>query len=171
MRHMLMCAMLFVVPVLTQAQAQTRPDFSGRWTADVPAQGRGARADMGSGWGSPLSITQDAQKLTLEYSFFARGDMQAPLRFTYTLDGSPSTNTVMMGRGTQSQTSRTSWNGDKLTIVTVHTLADPATGKPINAEVTQTLSLENGALVVETTRAGVMGGPPSTTRTTYRKGA
>jgi hypothetical protein len=69
----------------------------------------------------------------------------------------------------QTQTSRAAWNGDKLALTTMHTLADPATGKPVNAEVVQTLSLEAGALVVETTRAGVMGGAATTTKTTYKK--
>jgi hypothetical protein len=173
MRQLLACAIAAVLLAPGAAQTPARPDFSGRWTADVPAPpaGRagGGRADMGSGWGSPLDITQDAQKLTVQYAFFGRGDMQPPLRFIYNLDGSPSTNTLMMGRGMQSQTARASWNGDKLVITTMHTLADPATGKPINAEVTQTLSLDAGSLVVETTRAGVMGGPPSTTKTTYKK--
>ena len=170
MRQLVACAIAAVMLAPVAAQTPARPDFSGRWTADVPAPGRGARGDMGSGWGSPLSITQDSQKLTVEYAFFGRGDMQPPLKFVYNLDGSPSTNTVMMGRGMQGQTSRASWTGDKLVITTMHTVADPATGKPMNAEVTQTLSLDDGALVVETTRAGVMGGPANTTRTTYKKG-
>ena len=171
MRRVLATAFVCIVSGTVLSQA-ARPDFSGRWTAEAPAPapGRGGgRGDMGSGWGSPLSITQDAQKLTVEYAFFSRGDMQPPLRFAFNLDGSPSTNTIMMGRGMQSQTSRAVWNGEKLAITTVHILADPATGKPVNAEVTQTLFLDAGALVVETTRAGVLGGAATTTRTVYKK--
>src|SRR5262245_61225922 len=81
--------------------AQTRPDFSGRWTSDAdpvapaaapaagtpqrgaPPPGRGRSGDMGSGWGSTITITQNATRLTVEYMFFARGDMQPPLRFMY----------------------------------------------------------------------------------------
>ena len=125
---------------------------------------------MGSGWGPTITITQDSSRLIVEYAFFARGDMQPPLRFNYALDGTQSTNTVMMGRGMQAQISRASWDGAKLVITTFHTLTDPATGKPVSAEVKQVLSLESPAsLVVETTRAGVLGGEPTTTRTTYRK--
>jgi hypothetical protein len=167
------------------AAAQARPDFSGRWTSEpepaaadasgrargaAGARGRGARGDMGSGWGSTITIVQDAGRLTVEYAFFGRGDLQPPLRFTYALDGSETRNSVMMGRGIQAQTSRTAWDGARLRITTIHALTDPATGKPGTAEVVQTLSLESPtALVVETTRAGVFGGPATTTRTVYRK--
>lgn len=162
--------------------SQARPDFSGRWTTDPdPAAGaagqrgagagRGAaRGDMGPGWGSTITITQDAARLTVEYAFFARGDMQPPMRFTYALDGSPTSNTVMMGRGMQTQISRTSWEGQTFVIATTHQFVDPATGKPTPVEVKQALTLESPAsLVVVTTRAGVLGGPDTTTRTVYRR--
>jgi hypothetical protein len=172
-------------PDARQAGDQARPDFSGRWTTDpnpaapadaagAGARGRGARGgargDMGSGWGSTIAIAQDARQLTVEYAFFARGDLQPPLRFVYALDGSETRNTVMMGRGMQTQQSRTAWDGARLTITTTHALTDPATGKPATAQIVQTLSLPSPAeLVVETTRAGVFGGPATTTRTVYRK--
>lgn len=125
---------------------------------------------MGSGWGSPITITQDATKLTVEYQFFARNDLQPPLTFVYALDGSETKNSVMMGRGVQEQTSRTAWDGDRLVITTIHSFADPSSGKTMTAEVKQTLSLSTPtSLVVETVRAGVLGGPSSTTRTTYVK--
>ena len=160
--------------------AQTRPDFTGRWTSDpdpadkAATEGRGgrgqARGDMGSGWGTPITITQDAGRLTVEYAFFGRGDMQAPLRFQYALDGSETKNSVMMGRGIQSQTSTTRWDGGTLVITTRHPFTDPSSGKPATAEVIQALKLESPtSLVVETTRAGVLGGPTTKTRTVYRK--
>ena len=164
--------------------AQTRTDFSGRWTTDPdpaaspagarqggpPAAGRGGRGDMGSGWGPTITISQSAGSLTVEYAFFARGDMQPPLKFIYALDGSASKNSVMMGRGLQAQVSTTAWDGAKLVITTVHTFPDPETNKLVTTEVKQTLSLESPtSLVVETTRAGVLGGPSTTTRSVYRK--
>jgi hypothetical protein len=166
---------------LPQAPATAaRPDFSGRWTSDpLPdpaasgARGRGrgpARGDMGSGWGPTITITQDATSLTVEYAFFARGDLQPPLRFVYALDGTESRNSVMMGRGVQVQRSRAQWDGAALKVTTAHALTDPATGKPVSADISQTLSLTSPTeLVVETTRAGVLGGPTTTTRTVYRK--
>jgi len=179
-----------VVLFAASAMAQTRPDFSGRWTSEqaATATGGGAQADaarggagerggsggrsgdMGSGWGSNITITQDAGRLTVEYMFFARGDMQPPLNFVYALDGSETKNSVMMGRGIQTQTSKTAWDGDKLVITTAHTFTHPETGQQMTSEVKQTLSLESPkSLIVETTRSGVLGGPPSTTRTVYRK--
>ena len=176
---------------------QTRPDFSGKWTcepeptqtttpadrsgqggnqqggnADRAGAGRGAPrlGDMGSGWGSNITVTQDPTRLTVEYVFFARGDMQPPLKFVYALDGSETRNSVMMGRGIQAQTSRARWDGDKLVITTVHTFTHPETGQPMTSELKQTLSLESPSrLVVESTRNGVLGGPPSTAQTIYRK--
>jgi len=154
--------------------AQARPDFAGRWTTDPdPAAqaGRGgpARGDMGSGWGPTITISQDATRLTVEYAFFSRGDMQPPLRFAYALDGSETKNTVMMGHGMQTQASKTAWDGEKLVITTQHAFRDPA-GKPATQQVTQTLSRESPtSLIVETTRAGVLGGPPTTTKTAYRR--
>ena len=147
------------------------PDFSGKWTIEPATSVAGpGRGDMGSGWGPVLTITQDANRLTVEYAFFTRGDMQAPLTFVYALDNSETRNSVMMGRGVQQQSSRAAWDGDKLVITTIHSFTNPATGKMTTQEVKQTLSLISPAsLAVETTRAGVLGGPPSTVRTIYRK--
>jgi hypothetical protein len=168
--------------------AQSRPDFSGRWTsapepaADAPqrggargtgrgGRGRGARVgDMGAGWGETITITQDTARLTVEYAFFSRGDLQPPLRFTYALDGTPTINTVMMGHGRQEQPSRARWEGDALILTSTYTFAHPATGEPVEGTVTRTLSLASPtAMIVEVTRSGVLGGPASTTRATYRK--
>ena len=157
--------------------AQTRPDFSGRWTSEQAPAGEGQRGtgaervgDMGSGWGPNITITQSAEKMTIEYAFFARGDMQPPLRFIFALDGSETRNSVMMGRGIQSQTSKIAWDGDKLVITTTHSFARPETGEPITSEVKQRLTLESPtSLIIETSRSGVLGGASSTTRTGYRK--
>ncbi len=174
-----------VVVAWAMVGAQAPPDFSGRWTSDpepaasVAGGQRGARGgrgggarvgDIGSGWGSPVTITQDARRLTVEYVFFARGDLQPPLRFTYALDGSETTNEVTMGRGLQRQTSRARWDGGALVLTTVHPFTNPDTGELLTSEVVRRLTLESEAsLVVETERAGVMGGPPSTTRTVFRR--
>ena len=192
-------ALLLVATVLAaDASAQEKPNFAGRWTtAPDSAAGRGGdgragdgrggegrggggragggrgagrSGSMGSGWGTTITITQDAARLTVEYAFFTRGDMQAPLKFTYALDGSETKNQVMMGRGFQQQASRAAWAGDSLVITTIHTFPNPETGQAMTSEVKQTLSLESPtSLIVEAERAGVLGGPASTTKTTYRK--
>ena len=192
----LLSVSVFALTAIT-ATAQTRPDFSGKWTSESePTQagtatersgqgltqpgGRGDRAgggrgaprigDMGSGWGSNITVTQDPTRLTVEYMFFVRGDMQPPLKFVYALDGSESRNSVMMGRGIQVQTSKARWDGDKLVITTVHVFVHPETGQPMTSELKQTLSLESpDRLIVEAARSGVLGGAPSTTRAIYKK--
>ena len=169
---------LLLVATLTQAPA----DFSGRWTSDAdpaaaaaaaaaPGRGRGpARGVMGSGWGSTITIVQNEKQLTVEYVFFGRGDLQPPLKFVYALDGSETKNSVWMGRGEQVQTSRATWDGARLKITTVYRFTDPSTNKPMTEDVVTVLSLESPAsLIVETTRAGVLGGPASSTRTAYKK--
>jgi hypothetical protein len=185
--------LIAVVAVATSiaAMPQVRPDFSGRWTTDpAPAAADSSRAggagnpatagrgtggggrsgDMGTGWGSTITVVQDAAKLTVEYAFFGRGDMQPPLKFSYALDGSETTQTVMMGRGMQRQSSKTAWDANTLVITTTHAFQDPVTGKPSPATVTHRLTLESPAsLVVEVTRSGVMGGPASTVRSVYRR--
>ncbi len=151
--------------------AQT--DFSGRWVVapDSARAGRGTAASPGSGWGSPMTITQDAGRLVVEVPFFSRYDMQPPVRFAYALSGAETKNTLMMGHGVQEQRSRAAWNGSTLEIRTTHVVPNPAgRGDSLRVEVTQRLSLEStNRLVVETTRAGVLGGPSITTRTVYTK--
>ena len=175
-----------VLLVVALAGAQSKPDFSGRWTTDPdpavlaaqPARGAGTGTggrgapppDVGSGWGSTITLTQTTTSITVEYAFFTRGDMQPPLAFVYALDGSESKNSVMMGRGLQVQTSRTAWASDSLVITSSYSFTDPQSGKPATAEVKRTLKLESPAsLIIETVYGGVLGGPATTSRTTYRK--
>jgi hypothetical protein len=177
----------FATSVL-QAQATERPNFAGQWSTEAaaptggapggggapgrgaPGGGRGAAApSMGSGWGPTITITQTSAQMVVEYSVFARGDMQAPLRFTYVFGG-PSSNTVMMGRGMQAQKAQTAWKGDTLVITTEHSFPDPVSGKATPYAVTQALTLASPtSLVVQTARPAILGGAASTTTTTYTK--
>jgi hypothetical protein len=171
-------------PHVSVAAAQARPDFSGRWSSGPPPAALSARdaaanqsaagpppADVGSGWGRAITITQNERTLTIEWPIFSTYDMQPPLRFVYALDGSESVNTVMMGRGVQRQRSRARWAGDSLVITTTHAFTDPATGRDVATEVGQTLVLESPtSLVVHTTRPGAPGAAPSTARMVYTKG-
>ena len=171
-----------VAVIAAHPAAQAPADFSGKWTLEPPAvattpavPGTPAAAaqpgDMGSGWGSTITIAQDARQLKVEYVFFSRYDLQPPLTFIYPLDGSEGRNTVMLGRGEQTELSTAQWNGATLVITTRHRVdTGIAAGKPLTVDVTRKLSLESPAtLIVEVTRAGVMGGPSSTTRSVYRK--
>src|SRR5215510_6828418 len=174
--HTLLAGTFFMLAFASRATAQTKPDFSGRWTVAPPPQetGRGGgtpRADMGSGWGSTITLTQSTTALTLEWVIFTRGDLKPPLTFLYPLDGSEHTNAFMMGRGTEKQISRASWDGGKLVITTKQSFPNLVEGQTVETVVTRTLSLASPTtLVVETTRNGVLGGNASTTRTVYTKG-
>src|SRR6266511_3815076 len=174
---------LWVTAVLPATlPAQPPADFSGRWTLDAPAvastpavpgtpAAAAAPGDMGSGWGSTITIAQDTKRLSVEYTIFSPYDLQPPLTFTYPLDGSVGRNTVMMGRGEQIESSRAQWSGQTLIIITTSHITDRGAGQPFTAELTRKLWLESPTtLVVEATRAGVLGGPASTTRSAYRKG-
>jgi hypothetical protein len=163
---------------------QTRPDFSGRWTAESdaaplstnapagrPDQGRLALGDMGSGWGSPLTISQDASRLIVEQTLFSRYDAAQQPRFVYALDGSETRNAVMISHSTQVRVSRTAWDGQALRITTLYPGIDPGSGKPFSTEVIHRLSLKSPTtLVIEVSRGASLGGAATTTRTLYRKG-
>jgi hypothetical protein len=162
------------------AAAQEHADFSGAWSA-AAGGGRGGRGTapaeaMGSGWGPDITISQKDGVLTVERVFFSRGDLQPALKFRYALDGTPTANAVTMGRGVQERVCTASWEGDTLVITSVETVPAGPDGEPITSEVRQRLTLRpSGSLVgepsllVETTIAGVLGGPPTSTRTVYAK--
>ncbi|NOT07705.1 MAG: hypothetical protein HOP28_05785 [Gemmatimonadales bacterium] len=165
---------------LSNAAARQRPDFAGEWTladtADrrpsVASQGDASfgTGSMGSGWGSPIVITQQSNQLTVSYTFFSAYDLQPPLRFVYALDGSESRNTVMIGHASSEQRSRAVWQGAALVITTLHTAPAIGGGPARVAEVRQVLTLESpDRLVVETVRAGIQGAATTTTRTVYTK--
>jgi hypothetical protein len=173
-------ATLALLAGLTTAVGTQPPaDFSGRWTLEAPAiattaavpgtpAAAAAPGDLGSGWGSSITIAQDAKQLTVEYAFFSRYDLMPPLTFTFPLDGSEGRNVVRMGRGDQIESSRARWNGQTLIITTTYQVAERGM-KPFTAELTRELSLESPTtLVVQVTRADVLGGPPTTTRSIYR---
>ena len=182
MRRSTIVLAVFVTGILaTGAAAQERPDFSGAWTVLAQPTGPGggsggSSGSLGSGWGDAFTLVQNSNTLTLERAFYRRADLQPIMKFGYSLDGSETRNTVLMGRGMQVQVSTTAWEDDKLVITTVHTVPDGEDGKPVTCEVTQTLSLQPPrlaawppSLVVETTRCGVLGGPPSMTRTVHTR--
>ncbi len=177
----LACAVL--VARTAQSQ-QPHPDFSGVWVAPAPAAppttggdprapaGGGNAAftvgDMGSGWGSPLTIAQRGDRLVLAYEFYAPYDLQPPLSFTYALDGSETRNDVAVGRAVQEQRSTTAWAGNTLVITTRHRFTNAADGKEMTAEVRHALTRQApGSLVVEVTRVGVLGGPTTSGRYVY----
>lgn len=162
-----------VVGGVATSVAQQHPSFAGEWVVadsagrpSISSQGdAGFRTgSMGSGWGSPITITQDSARLTLQYPWFSAYDLQPPIRLVYRLDGAETSNGVMIGHAEETLRSRASWQGTTLVLVTVYPLPDKSL-KPEMGEVRQTLSLEApNRLVVEITRAGA-----AVERTVYTK--
>ena len=150
---------------------QERPDFSGKWAVEPittplstggpptrPDQGRLALGDMGSGWGSPITITQDATQLVIESAVFNSYDAAAQPRMRFALHGSETSNTVMLSHTAQVRRSRAAWDGQTLRITTQYPGIDPASGKPFTSDVTHRLRLESPTmLIVEVTRSAPLG--------------
>ena len=163
MRTARSCALLICVLIggaFATASAQARPDFSGEWVRADSAEQRSVATvgdgafrvgTMGSGWGSPLTLRQAANRLQVEYTFFGTYDLQPRLSFTFALDGSESRNSVMIGHTASMLRSRTSWRGDTLVITTQF----PAPAGATEAVVRHTLTRESPtSLVIEATRGG-----------------
>jgi hypothetical protein len=155
------------------AAAQAPVDFSGHWTL---SEGASESESGESGWGPAFTIVQRTDSLTVERMFFSPADLQPPLRFRYALDGSESSNVVMMGRGMQTQLASARWQGESVVIVVRHVDPSADEGSGVTAEVRHVLSYEPTrreahppVLVIETTRPGILGGRPSTTRTVYTR--
>lgn len=177
-RAVAVCALLIAGAPGAHAQA---PVLSGVWervwtsdaqrTPSVATRGDGTfeTGDMGDGWGwnTPVTITQRADSLVIEYVFFSAYDLQPPVRLAYALDGTESRNTLMIGHASIAQRARTQRRGNALVIVA--TYPPPAGVAGATGEVRQTLSLDaTGRLVVETLRAG-RAGRPDTSRTIYKR--
>ena len=160
--------MITLLLTATLLAAQAPANFAGQWVAEPPSEK--APGDMGSGWGSPLAIAQDDKQLVVEQTLFSRYDLQPPVKTVYALNGSESRNAVMIGHATQARVSRAKWDGAALQITTTYSAIDPGTGKPFSTDVTQRLTLQApDTLVIESTRAGALGGKPTTARTVYKK--
>lgn len=167
------CAMLIATPVLSQS----RPSFAGEWMRVDSAPARVTTndtyeafrvGDMGSGWGSPITITQTPDSLVVKVVQFSTYDHMPKLRYAYALNGAESRNAVMVGHAESVQRAHVAWTGNVLVITTVHRVPPGAAGSADSIEVRQALSLEpNGVLRIETTRPGAKA--PNVVRATYKK--
>ena len=159
------------------APAQPRPSFAGQWTLVVDsAAARPATAatgdaafrtgDMGSGWGSPLTMAQSADSLVVTIVHFSTYDLQPRLRYHFALNGTETVNRVTIGHAESVQSSRVQWDGASLLITTLYPTPPEVGSAP--TEVRQRLTIDpGGRLVIETTRPGARG--PDVVRTTYTK--
>lgn len=146
----------------TQLAAQAKPSFAAKWVvvvdpnAAAPTPGRGG----GRGLGQQATIEQTDKTLTI-----TRTTQNGEVKSVYNLDGTDSKNTMTMGGNAVDQTSKVKWEGDKMVITTNSSF----NGNPIESTMTLTLDAA-GNLVVEATGPGRGGGPPTTTKMTYKKG-
>jgi len=167
-----------------RSEALPDPDFSGTWStvrlSSAPPTGRASPPpvpSLGSGWGDRISIVHNSEQLEVERVFFVPREIQPLIRYRYALDGSETKNAVNMGRTKPAAASTTTWDGNRLKITTLYLFSDPANGSRLTQKVIRTIWLQPArgtpwepSLVVETFRAGALGGPPSTNRTVYRRG-
>ncbi len=171
-------------PLGPRSDALPNPDFSGTWSTTVVSSAPPSLVSvasvvpsLGSGWGDRISIVHKADRLDVERVFFVPRELQPVIRYRYALNGLETTNAVTLGRTGPPSTSTTAWDGNRLVITTHYPFQDPSDGRWLTQTVTQTIWLQPSAvspfepsLVVETTRGGALGGPPSTNRTVYSKG-
>jgi hypothetical protein len=145
--------------------AQSKPNFTGKWTQSDPdpaAAAGGGRGRGGfGGWGTTPVITQDATTLTVEYTAGAQNP--TPQKFVIKLDGSESKNTSTRGGQTTEQISKAAWDGNKLVVTTV------AEFQGNKFETKREIWLEGGNLIVQTTLPSFQGGAPTPTKITYKK--
>lgn len=166
-----MARALAVIVFLAASQLSAqRPDFSGTWVrvdSAAPARTVAAtgdasfpRGDMGTSWGSPVTITQDANRLVLVFDLFTSYDLQPKVRLTYALDGSESRNSVITGQAAAPTRSVATWDGATLTIATQYP-APAGVNLPVGAlDVRQEIALDaQGRLQVRTMRRGASGSP------------
>ena len=146
MRTLLTAATLLTFTV--SGFAQTRPDFSGRWTL-IPDS---AQAGSGGLRPSPqvLVIRQDDKTVTIE----EHRDDQPPVIVELTFDGKKSKKDVPLGRGLVVEAEyKTKW--DKATLVTDIQRRIELSVRSVIVDIREKRSLQpDGTLVVDTTVRG-----------------
>jgi hypothetical protein len=171
-------------PLRDRSAALENPDFSGAWSTAVlhtvsviNRSDKTAVATLGSGWGDQIVIKQTADDVVVERVVFTPREFQPLVKYQFALDGSKTENPVNTGRTTKAPVSTTAWDENRLVITTLYPFQDPNNGRRHEQKVTQTLWLQpptgtpwEPTMVVETTRAGVLGGLSSTNRTIYTRG-
>lgn len=131
MRRKIALTAILAVALAVSGYAQ-KPDFSGTWTLDQEASGMtGGGGGRGFGMG-PMTVKQTTDAITVETQ-----GRQGPMTRTYKLDGTESD--IQMGPMTAKASAK--FDGNKLVITT----------KSDMGELTQTWSLANGMLTIEST--------------------
>jgi hypothetical protein len=177
---------LLAVSLLTlsgDAAAQSHASFDGTWVlagggantqrVTVVAESGDAAfrvGDMGSGWGTTLTLARRGDRLVLEYPYFSAYDLQAPLHYEFALDGSEVVNDITIGPDATRLHTFASWHGDSLVITTRQSVPRDVAPAGVMAEVQRALVLESpDSLLLVTTRVGIAGAPTNVVRSTYAR--
>jgi hypothetical protein len=149
----------FMMPVLTHAQAG-KANFAGNWAVNAEKSTQPQQGGQGGGGGrggfgmGPLTVTQEANLMTVETS---RTNPQTnevtKSQMKYTLDGKESINTNP--RGDSKSVATWSADGKTLTIVTTRTM--DFNGESRTIKTTAVWAMEGANLVVTTTTPGQNG--------------
>lgn len=144
-------AVLVAIAIASGAFFQPHADFSGTWTFVPQSPPPAGQAFQRLWTGDPVTITQDATTITIEYVSGSRAHM--PVKLVYNLDGSERTNIDRNSLpASQARTSRAAWRGTELVLTTITPRLDAA-GAPDPVETTEALSLESPtSLSVKMTR-------------------
>jgi hypothetical protein len=178
-----MVTALAIAPCEGPLAAQTRPSFNGTWTqVGSPADGQRTTVvaesgdaafrigDMGTGWGNPLTMTQQADRFIVSYTYFSAYDLMAPLRFEFALDGRETRQEVVIGPGVTRLQSRAEWRGDSLVLLTRQPVPPEVAPAGVLAEVSRTLVLQApDTLRMIITRAGIGGAPTNRLNTLFAR--
>jgi hypothetical protein len=165
MRSALRIAIVTAAAVsLANSSDAQRPNLSGVWVRNDSVPGRTVATagdaafrtgDMGSGWGTPLTLTQTAEKLTVVFDFFIPYDLQPKARYTYEIGGAEVKNTINVGNAPVDVRSRTAWQGDTLEITSKFPVPPGVAPNPNAPDLVQRLWLDaQGRLKVEARRQG-----------------
>lgn len=150
--------------------AQSKANFSGKWTLDPASApqgggGGGRGGGRGGGWGQTFTITQDATTLKVE-----RTQGQTPVTETFKLDGSDSKNSLPPMREGGAATdviSKASWDGDKIVITSSRTMN--FNGNEMKIDTKRVMSMAGADLQIESTTTGI-GDAPQLATLKYKKG-
>jgi len=173
-------SVLAVVALLAAgtAGAQSRATLAGQWVlaeseqASVASRGDGGfrTGDMGSGWGSPLTIVVEPTRLIATFNPYSAYDLQPTVSLTYPVDGSEARNQINLGFTTTVFTSRAAWQDGTLTATDWLPVPPEVAGPGVTALVRRTLTLRStDTLMIETTRVGIADAPTVTSRSTYTR--
>ncbi len=150
-------------PLVLNAQG-SKANFSGKWAfnADKSEMGQGG-GRMGMG-GGDLTVSQDANLLTVERTRQGRDGQTMNITSKYTLDGKESVNTMGMGESKSSAT----WSADGKSLSIVTKMAFERDGQSMEFTTTETWTLNSPASLTIVSKRNTPNGE-ITTKMAYDK--